>query len=425
MGMGRKILGLAVAAGVVALGAAFYPDTADQIFPGSGVQAKKLRAMLPFLPAATAPTPATAVAPPARPPVTVTVSKAQRKSVPMRIDVIGTAQPMASVVLRSRVDSQIDQVLISDGANVKAGDILVKLDSRQLAAQIQQAQAVLAKDQTQLAQGQRDVSRYADLVAKQAGTQINLDNAKTTVAGVQAAILGDQAALDNLKVQLSYYTITAPIDGRVGTVAMKAGNIARQGEAGTALATINQINPIYVNFSVRQDLLDELRASMKSNEGEVTATPQGSKTKIKGKISVIDNSVDAATGTIGVKAMFENVDETLWPGQLCNLRIVLRNEPNAVTVPRASVQSGQVGNFVYVIDAGKAKLVPVKPGATIDEEIVIRSGLEGTETVVTEGALLLNNGASVNVRDPAAATAAPKPEALKTEAPKTEAAKTN
>lgn len=419
MGIGKKILGLVVAGGIVALGAALYPDNAEQIFPGSGVQAKKLRAMLPFLPAPTAP-PAAAAAPPVRPPVTVTVSKAQRKTVPTRIDVIGTVQPFASVVLRSRVDSQIDKVLISDGANVKAGDILVKLDSRQLAAQIQQAQAVLAKDQTQLLQGQRDVARYADLVAKQAGTQINLDNAKTTVAGIQAAILGDQAALDNLKVQLSYYTITAPIDGRVGTVAMKAGNIARQGEAGTALATINQISPIYVNFSVRQDLLDELRASMKSNEGEAAATPQGSQTKITGKISVIDNSVDAATGTIGVKAIFENIDETLWPGQLCNLRIVLRNEPNAVTVPRAAVQSGQSGNFVYVIDAGKAKLVPIKAGATIDDEVVIRSGLEGTETVVIEGALLLNTGAAVNVREPAAATGLPK-----AELPKTEAAKTN
>ncbi len=415
MGVGNKILGLAAIIAVVAVGAAFYPDTADQIYPGSGAQAKKLRAMIPFLPAPAPATVAASAAPPARPPVTVTVGKALRKSVPVRIDVIGTVQPVASVVMRARVDSQINQVLISDGATVKTGDILVKLDSRQLEAQIQQAQAMVAKDQTQLVQSQRDVARYADLVAKQAGTQINLDNAKTAVASAQAAMMGDQAALDNLKVQLSYYTITAPIDGRVGTIAMKAGSIARQGEAGTALATINQINPIYVSFSVRQDLLDQLRTSMKSNEGLVTATPQGSKAVIKGKIAVIDNAVDAATGTISVKAMFENPDETLWPGQLCDLRIVLKIEPNTVTVPRVAIQSGQIGNFVYVVDSGKAKLVQVKPGATIDDETVIKSGLQGDEAVVLEGALMLNNGAAVTIRD-----TTPKPTAAQLDAPKTE-----
>lgn len=417
MGVALKLVGLAALFGAVAIGAAYSPETADKVFPGSGVQAKKLRDALPFF--TTAPAPAAATAP-ARPPASVVVAKAERKTVPVRVDVIGTVQPIASVVLRSRVDSQIDKILISDGAAVKKDDILVKLDARQIQAQIRQAEAAVAKDQVQLLQAQRDVSRYSDLVAKQAGTQINLDTAKTAVAAAEAAIMGDQAALDNLKVQLSFYTISAPMDGRVGTVAMKAGSLARQGEAGTALGTLNQITPIYVGFSVRQDLLADVRNAISSPDGVVFASPQGSKVKVQGKIAVVDNAVDAATGTIAVKAKFENADEFLWPGQLCNIQITLRNEPNAITVPRAAVQSGQVGNFVYVITEGKAKLVPVKPGSTTDGETIILSGLEGGEMVVTEGALLVSNGGAVAIRDPKVpapkAADAAKPDAAKSDA---------
>jgi len=397
VGAGTKILWLAGIAAVVAIGAAASPETAEKYLPGSGVQARKLAAMLPFLSPSPAvvPTPAAA---PQRPPVIVTVGKAERKSVTLRIDSIGTVQTVSSVVLRPRVDSQIDKILISDGAVVKAGDTLVKLDSRQVEAQIQQAIATIAKDQAQLEQAQRDVVRYTDLVAKQATTQINLDTAKTQVALQKAAIIGDQAALDNLKVQLTYYTISAPISGRVGTIALKAGSMARASEAGTAPATINQMSPIYVAFSVRQDLLSDVRAVLNQGSGSVIATPQGSKQSVTGKIAVIDNAIDPTTGTISVKATFDNNDETLWPGQLCTVRVNLRDQPNIVTVPSSAVQSGQIGNFVYVIENDRAKIVPVKAGIIQDGEMTILSGLNGGETVVVDGALLLSNGAAVTIR---------------------------
>ena len=369
---------------------------AEKILPGSGVKARLLRDSLPFFTSSTQATlPAVATQ---RAPASVVVGQAQRRTIPVRIDTLGTTQPVSTVVLRSRVDSQIDKILVADGALVHAGDILVKLDARQLVAQIHQAEAAVAKDQAQLEQAKRDVERYSALVAKQAGTQINLDTAATQVASLNAAILGDQAALDNLKVQLTYFTITAPITGRIGTIAMKEGNLARAGEAGTALATINQINPIYVSFSVRQNLLPDLRKALDQNVGNILATPQGSSTPARGKIAVIDNTIDASTGTISVKAVFENKDEILWPGQLCSVRINLRDEPNVVTVPHSAVQSGQIGNFVFVIEDGKARLVPVAADVNVDDDTVITAGLNGNETVVTEGALLLTNGAAVNIR---------------------------
>eukprot|EP01037_Dinobryon_pediforme_P011920 gene11920-biopygen7247 len=309
----------------------------------------------------------------------------QTNELPIRVDTLGTTQPVSTVALRSRVDSQIQEVLVADGALVHAGDILVKLDARQLVAQIHQAEAAVVKDQAQLEQAKRDVERYSALVAKQAGTQINLDTATTQVASLNAAILGDQAALDNLKVQLTYFTITAPITGRVGTIAMKAGNLARAGEAGTALATINQISPIYVSFSVRQNLLPDLRTALNQNVGNVLATPQGLSGSATGKIAFVDNAIDAATGTISVKAMFDNKDEILWPGQLCSVRINLRDQPNVVTVPRSALQSGQIGNFVFVVEDGKARLVPVSADVTIDNDTVIAAGLNGDETVITDG----------------------------------------
>lgn len=396
--LGRGLVGLLILVGGGSLFAVISPENADSLLPGAGTKAKALRDALPFFSPATPPAPAPAPMTPQLPPASVIVGRAERRTMPVRIDTIGTVQPVASVVLRSRVDSQIDEILVSDGAVVHAGDILVKLDARQIIAQIQQAEAALAKDQAQLEQGQRDVERYSALVAKQAGTQINLDNAMTQVATLNAAVMGDQAALENLKVQLSYFTITAPITGRVGTISMKAGNLARAGEAGTALATINQISPIYVTLSVRQNLLAELRTALNQNIGDVTATPQGSKISASGKIKVIDNTIDAATGTINVKALFENKDEVLWPGQLCSVRINLRDDPNVVTVPRSAVQSGQIGNFVYVVQDNKAHIVPVTADTTIDNFTIIRSGLNGGEAVVTDGAMLLTNDAAVDIR---------------------------
>jgi multidrug efflux system membrane fusion protein len=311
-------------------------------------------------------------------------------------------QPIASVALKTRIDATIDTILVGDGSRVKAGDVLVRLDDRQVQAQIKAAEAALAKDQVALEQNQRDMQRYQDLLTKGAGTQLNFDNARTSLAATKAQIMGDQAQLDNLKVQLGWYTISAPISGRVGTFAAKAGNIVRAGDntsTGT-LATIVQTTPIYVSFSVPQALLSDLRETLanQSKGAEVLATPQGATKAAHGKISVLDNTIDSGTGTISVRATFPNEDEFLWPGQLCNVRVVVRIDPQAVTIPRSAMQPGQNGNFVYVIENGVAKVRPVTLSRTQDDVDVVAEGLQGGETIVIDGALMLIDGARVEVR---------------------------
>jgi multidrug efflux system membrane fusion protein len=406
MGFRRFVGFLVLLAAALAAYGAYAPEQIDKYSPAAGVYAHKLNDWLP--PALTgrhasaASTPAAAApASPAFPPVSVVVAKASRKDLPWRVDAIGTVQPIATVSLRTRVDAAVDQVLVADGAAVKAGDVLFKLDARQADAQLKGAQAQLAKDRAQLEQAKRDVARDTDLVARSATSVLTLDLAKTAVATNEAAILGDQAAIDNLAVQLSWYTILAPISGRIGTVAIKAGNIAKTGDnsAAGAFATINQISPIYVSFSITQKLLPAIRQAM-AKGAKVIATPQGSKNSAQGKLALFENTVDPGTGTILARAIFDNGDEALWPGQLCNLQLTLRNEPDVVVAPREAIQIAQGGNYVFTIVNGAAHVQPVEVTRTQDGETVVTKGLSGDETLVVDGALQLVEGSKVEIREP-------------------------
>jgi RND family efflux transporter MFP subunit len=301
------------------------------------------------------------------------------------------------------------EVLVADGATVKEGDVIIKLDQRTVEAQIKQAEAQLARSQAQLEQAQRDVRRFEQLMASDAGSRVNLDNSRTQMATLQAQIQSDQAALENLKVQLGFYTIRAPISGRIGVVGVKPGNVAKIAENSTPFATLIQISPIYVAFAVPQKLLVELRSAMDAGTASVAATPQGTTKSVTGKIAVIDNSVDNASGTITLRAMFENNNELLWPGALCNVRVTMRTEANAIVVPREAVQTGQNGNFVFVVQDGIAKVRPVTLDRAIEGEAIISSGLKAGESVVTDGQLLLTDGARVEQKGGAPAPAAGQP----------------
>ncbi len=336
----------------------------------------------------------------ARPPVPVNVDTVQRGPMPVRVDAVGMAQPVASVALKTRVDAQIETIHVADGASVKAGDKLVKLDSRQIEAQIKQTEANIAKDNAAVEQSERDVLRLTDLLGRGSGTQLNVDNAKTQLAAARAVLAADQALLDNQNVQLSWYTLNAPITGRVGTFTAKAGNIVRAGDntATGIIATIVQTSPIYVAFSIPQTSLPQVREALARGHDEVRATPQGGTRTANGRISVIDNSIDTATGTIMIRALFENADDVLWPGQLCNVRVTLRVDPDTISVPRSATQSSQNGNFVYVVENGVAKMRTVKVGRFQDGRDIIIEGLQGGETIVSDGALLLIDGARVDIR---------------------------
>jgi multidrug efflux system membrane fusion protein len=328
--------------------------------------------------------------------VPVDVAVAVKKRVPVRVDLLGTVTPIASVAVKPRVDTEIVAVHFQDGAQVRQGDILFTLDSRALAAQLGAAQGALEKDQAQLDGAQRDVRRYTDLVAKGATPVINLEAAQTQVGTFTGAMKADQALIENLKVQIDYCNIRAPISGHVSMAALKVGNFVRQADLAP-IATIIQTSPVYISFSLPQRSLPELRAALANESANIEALIPGDPRKATGQVTMIENTVDATTGTVPVRATMPNTDEILWPGTLVTVRLNFREE-DAVTVPSIAVQVGQSGPYVFVVKDGVATVRPVKVARAINAESILESGLDGGETVVTEGQLLLNDGSKVSTR---------------------------
>lgn len=328
--------------------------------------------------------------------VSVELAKAERKSVPVDVDAIGTVTPISSVALKSRVETTIVAVHFEDGAKVAENDLLFTLDSRQIDAQIEQAEGVLAKDQAQLEGAQRDLRRFTDLVGKGATTQLNVDNAKTQSDTLIATIKADQAALDNLKVQKSYTLIRSPFAGRISAANVKIGNFVRPADTAP-LAVINQMAPVYVTFAVPQRVLVDLREAMVKGDSGVTATIPGHTRSETGKVAMVENTVDATTGMVTVRGIMNNENETLWPGTLVATKLVIRSE-DTVVVPSVAVQRSQNGNFVFVAKDGAARVQPVTVDRTFQGISVISEGLSGDESVVVEGQLLLSDGTRIEPR---------------------------
>jgi membrane fusion protein, multidrug efflux system len=343
---------------------------------------------------------AIAQAPPPTRVVPVEVATAVNKPMPVRIEALGTIVPIHTVAVRARLDSEIVGVHFSDGASVRQGDLLFTLDSRALEAQIRQAEGNVARDKAQLEGAERDVRRYTELVARSATPVVNLDNAKTSGDSFRAAIKADEGALENLRVQLSYCTIRAPISGRISAAAVKVGNFVRAGDAAP-LATINQIAPIYNAFAVPQRNLAAVRQAFAGEGATVEAMVPGDERRARGRVTMIDNTIDPATGMVTMRATMENADEVLWPGALVTTLLTLRVE-QAVTVPSTAVLVGQNGNYVYLVKDGAALVRPITVARVVDNETVIANGLDGGETVVTDGQLLLSNGTKVAPRGPKA-----------------------
>lgn len=338
----------------------------------------------------------------ARPPAPVTVVNVAAKPMPVVLDVVGTAQAIASVPLKTRVDSQIDEVPVKEGDRVTAGQIVFRLDARAVKAQIAQARAVLARDEAQLALLRSDLERTEQLVLTKTKSSRDLESAKTLVAAQMATIEADRAALQNLEVQASWYEIRSPIDGRVGSIPLKPGSAIRANDSAL-LATVNQLDPIYVAFSVPQASIPALREAMAAGEVAVSVKLPGSKGEpLVGRVAYIENMLDAASGTLGVKATVVNSAEKLLPGEYVQVRAVLRTDPGALVVPEQAVQLGQNGPFVYVVKEGdtvEARRVGID--RTVDGQAVIGKGLVAGERVVTDGQLRLFPGASVVMGKPA------------------------
>jgi len=332
--------------------------------------------------------------------VPIDTAVAVKKSVPVRVDLLGTVTPIASVAVKTRVDSEIVGVHFRDGSTVKEGDLLFTLDSRAIEAQIRQAEGQLARDRASLEGAERDVRRYTELVAKSATPITNLDNAKTQSGIYNGAIIADQALIDNLKVQLSFCSIRAQIPGRISMATVKVGNFARQADL-TPLATIIQTAPVYVTFPLPQRYLSELRQALGNETANIDALVPGDDRRAAGAVTMIENIVDVNTGTVPVRATMPNKDDLLWPGTLVTVQLVFRDEL-AITVPQLAIQVSQSGSFVYVVKDNVAQLRPVKVARTLDREAILESGVEDGETVVTEGQMQITNGARVAPRAPKA-----------------------
>jgi membrane fusion protein, multidrug efflux system len=334
---------------------------------------------------------------PAQRAINVEVAQAVRKKTPVLLEALGNVTMMAGVAVRPRIDNEIVGVHFADGAYVKKGDLLVTLDSRAIEAQIAQAEGNLAKDRAQLEGAERDFRRYTELVAKAATPVLNLENAKTQADTFRAAIQADTAALENLKVQLSYCRITAPITGRISMAAVKVGNIARTADT-LPIATINQMAPIYVTFTVPQRSLPDLRVAMAETGAPVAVIIPGDKRRARGTITMVENTIDPTTGMATVRATVPNEDELLWPGTLVSAQVTLRTEDSLV-VPTAAVQVSQQGNFVFIVKDNVATVKLVKVVRVVGAETVLEEGLADGDTVVTDGHLLLTGGARVTVRE--------------------------
>jgi membrane fusion protein, multidrug efflux system len=333
--------------------------------------------------------------------IAVATGKAAIKDLPYRVEAPGSVQPVVSVAIRARVDSQIDKVMFEDGAAVKAGDLLFKLDSRAIDATVEQAEATLARDQSSLVKARRDVERFTGLVAKGSTAKVTLDDAQTSAEIFAATVKQDQANLDNLRAQRSYYDIPSPANGRVGISGVRPGTVVRAADTGTPLATVNQMSPIYVTFGVPERYIPDLRAA--GGNATVEATLQSGNVISGGNVAFIENTVDPQTGTILVRALFQNGDEKLWPGTLANVRVSLRTDKNVVAIPSEAVQNGQRGTFVFVVENGMAKVRDITVARTVDGETVVTNGLNGDETVVIDGQLSLRDGARVDIKRQAGA----------------------
>ncbi|MEH2675341.1 efflux RND transporter periplasmic adaptor subunit [Bradyrhizobium elkanii] len=328
--------------------------------------------------------------------VSVDLAKAERKSVPVDVNAIGQVTPISSVALKSRLETTIVSVHFEDGARVNEGDLLFTLDARQIDAQIEQAEGVLARDQAQLEGAQRDLRRYTELVGKGATTQVNLDNAKTQSDVLIGTIKADRFALENLRVQKSYTVIRAPFAGRISAANVKVGNFVRPADT-QPLAVINQMAPVYVTFAIPQRALVDLRDAMGKGDSKVIATIPGHQRSERGKVAMVENAVDATTGMVTVRGIMNNESETLWPGTIVQTKLIIRSE-DAVVVPTVAVQRSQNGNFVFVVKDGVAKVQPVKVDRTFQGSSVISDGLAGDESVVVDGQLLLSEGSRVELR---------------------------
>jgi RND family efflux transporter MFP subunit len=331
--------------------------------------------------------------------IPVVLAQAKRMTLPVVFSSIGTIEPIASIAVTSQVSGVVSEVSVTDGAEVKQGDVLVALDARLIDAQIEQAQATIAKDKANIDKAQRDLDRVNRLLKSKFETQENAADAQTTLDLAQATLASDQAALHSLDVQREYYTIHASVTGRIGTVPVKPGSTIVAGAQASPIVTINVFDPVYVAVGIPQKMIADLNDDKTQGRARISLTVPGRTEKREGQITVIDNTASAATGLVTVRATIPNMPAALWPGEIVNAEVVFRDEADALAVPNEAVQTNQQGPYVYTVDdQGHAHVRPVAVARSEKGMSVIATGLNEGDHVVTDGQLLLTDGALVSVK---------------------------
>lgn len=361
--------------------------------------------------------------------VPVTASKALRKTVAVQVRAIGNVQAYSTVQVRALVGGELLRVNFKEGQDVRKGDLLFQIDPRPFQATLKQVEANLARDiaqqkQTeanlarntaQLKNAEVEARRFADLLKEGIIAQEQYDQRRTasdaleatvqadraTIENAQAAIQADRAAIENARLQLDYCTIRSQIDGRTGSLIVYPGNIIKANDT-TPLVVINQVNPVYVTFSVPEQSLPEIKRNMAAGVLKVEAfLSKNTKQTTEGELTFVDNTVDPTAGTIRLKATFKNSSKSMWPGQFVDVLLTLGTQANVVVVPSQAVQTGQQGQYVFVTKPDlTVESRPVTTGRTVESETVIEKGLEAGERVVTDGHLRLFPGAKVDIKNP-------------------------
>jgi multidrug efflux system membrane fusion protein len=326
-----------------------------------------------------------------------------QETVPMRITAIGNVEAFSTVQVKARVDGQITAVNVREGAAVKKGDVLFRIDPRPFEAALRQAEANALRDAAARDHSQSQEKRYLELLEKNFISKDAYAQIRTNAATADATARASQAALENARLNLEYCTIRSSLEGYVGRVLLQAGNMVRANDVN-ALLVINQVRPIYVNFAVPEQNLPEVRQYMAKGPLAVEVTPpESQQTRPSGRLIFIDNAVDPSTGTIRLRAQFDNADVALWPGQFVNVSLRLYEQADALVVPATAVQTGPEGQYVYVIsDEMTAELRRVTVSRTDGERAIVEKGLAKGERVVTRGQLRLGPKTRVQIGKPAA-----------------------
>jgi multidrug efflux system membrane fusion protein len=326
----------------------------------------------------------------------VSVAPVVRRDAPVTLHGIGRVEAYATVAVKAQVEGQLASLHFAEGQEVKRGDLLFEIDPRPFEAALHQAEAMLAKNRAEAANARVESGRLLSLIKIGVVSRDEYDQAATRAAAFEAAANADDAAVERARIQLQYCTIHAPIDGRIGQMLVHEGNVVEANE--TTLAVINQLRPVRVAFAVPQQELPAVRANRGTGSLPVSASGPGG-ILATGELSFVDNAIDTTTGTVLLKAVFANTDEALWPGQFVDVALQLTTRPNALLVPARAVQSGQTGQFVFVVTAaGTVESRSVTTGPSVGDDVVVESGLDAGEQVVTEGHLRLAPGFPVTVK---------------------------